>query len=308
MSLASQYLELTKPRIVALIAFTAVIGMLLAVPGVPPLRQAIAGTIGIWLAAASAAALNPLIDQRIDKVMARTSQRPLATGTLQPAQVLAFAIALGTLSMAILVAFVNPLTAVLTVASLIGYGIVYTAFLKRATPQNIVIGGAAGAAPPVLGWVAVTGQVHPHALLLFLIVFIWTPPHFWALAIFRRDDYARAGADAAGHPRRHLHALARAVLHRAAGGHHRDAVAHRHERPLLPRWRAGARRRLPVVRDPPDGRVRPFLPDARLQLFDRLPDGAVRLPAGRPLAAAARVHDGVAAAAGGLTRARSAWS
>jgi protoheme IX farnesyltransferase len=192
MSLASQYLELTKPRIVALIAFTAVIGMLLAVPGVPPLRQAIAGTIGIWLAAASAAALNHLIDQRIDKVMARTSQRPLATGTLQPAQVLAFAIALGTLSMAILVAFVNPLTAVLTFASLIGYGIVYTAFLKRATPQNIVIGGAAGAAPPVLGWVAVTGQVHPHALLLFLIVFIWTPPHFWALAIFRRDDYARA--------------------------------------------------------------------------------------------------------------------
>jgi protoheme IX farnesyltransferase len=192
MSLASQYLELTKPRIVALIAFTAVIGMLLAVPGMPPLRQAIAGTIGIWLAAASAAALNHLIDQRIDKVMARTSQRPLATGTLQPAQVLAFALALGTLSMAILVAFVNPLTAVLTFASLIGYGIVYTAFLKRATPQNIVIGGAAGAAPPVLGWVAVTGQVHPHALLLFLIIFIWTPPHFWALAIFRRDDYARA--------------------------------------------------------------------------------------------------------------------
>jgi protoheme IX farnesyltransferase len=192
MSLASQYLELTKPRIVALIAFTAVIGMLLAVPGVPPLRQAIAGTIGIWLAAASAAALNHLIDQRIDKVMARTSQRPLATGTLQPAQVLAFAIALGVLSMAILIVFVNLLTAVLTFASLIGYGIVYTAFLKRATPQNIVIGGAAGAAPPVLGWVAVTGQVHPHALLLFLIVFIWTPPHFWALAIFRRDDYARA--------------------------------------------------------------------------------------------------------------------
>ncbi len=192
MSFASQYLELTKPRIVALIAFTAVIGMLLAVPGMPPLRQAIAGTIGIWLAAASAAALNHLIDQRIDKVMARTSQRPLATGTLQPAQVLAFALALGTLSMAILIAFVNTLTAVLTFASLIGYGIVYTAFLKRATPQNIVIGGAAGAAPPVLGWVAVTGQVHPHALLLFLIVFIWTPPHFWALAIFRRDDYARA--------------------------------------------------------------------------------------------------------------------
>lgn len=191
-SLASQYFELTKPRVVALIVFTAVIGMFLAVPGLPPLRQSIAGFIGIWLAAASAAALNHLIDQRIDKVMARTSQRPLATGALTPTQVLAFALILGTLSMAILIALVNPLTAALTFASLIGYAVIYTAYLKRATPQNIVIGGAAGAAPPVLGWAAVTGQVHPYALLLFLIIFIWTPPHFWALAIFRRDDYSRA--------------------------------------------------------------------------------------------------------------------
>jgi heme o synthase len=191
-STARQYLELTKPRVVALIVFTAVIGMFLAVPGLPPLRQAVAGMVGIWLAAASAAALNHLIDQRIDKLMARTSQRPLATGALTPNQVLAFALVLGALSMAILIALVNPLTAALTFASLIGYAVVYTAYLKRATPQNIVIGGAAGAAPPVLGWVAVTGHVHPYALLLFLIVFIWTPPHFWALAIFRRDDYARA--------------------------------------------------------------------------------------------------------------------
>jgi protoheme IX farnesyltransferase len=191
-SLASQYFELTKPRVVALIVFTAVIGMFLAVPGLPPLRQSIAGFIGIWLAAASAAALNHLIDQRIDKVMARTSQRPLATGALTPTQVLAFALILGTLSMTILIALVNPLTAVLTFASLIGYAVIYTAYLKRATPQNIVIGGAAGAAPPVLGWAAVTGEVHPYALLLFLIIFIWTPPHFWALAIFRRDDYSRA--------------------------------------------------------------------------------------------------------------------
>jgi len=191
-SIASQYLELTKPRVVALIVFTAVIGMFLAVPGMVPLRPLIAGTIGIWLAAASAAAINHLIDQRIDRVMARTSQRPLATGTLKPSQVLAFAVILGALSMAILIAFVNPLTAALTFASLIGYAIVYTAYLKRATPQNIVIGGAAGAAPPVLGWVAVTGSVHPYALLLFLIIFVWTPPHFWALAIFRRDDYSRA--------------------------------------------------------------------------------------------------------------------
>lgn len=191
-SIASEYLQLTKPRVVLLIVFTAVIGMFLAVPGLPPLRASVAGMIGIWLAAASAAAFNHLIDQRIDRLMVRTSQRPLATGTLTPNQVLVFALALGALSMAILILFVNNLTAGLTFASLIGYAIVYTAYLKRATPQNIVIGGAAGAAPPVLGWAAITGHVHPYALLLFLIIFIWTPPHFWALAIFRREDYARA--------------------------------------------------------------------------------------------------------------------
>lgn len=188
----SQYLELTKPRVVALIVFTAIIGMFLAVPGMVPWREAVFGTIGIWLAAASAAAINHLIDQRIDRLMARTANRPLATGALTPTQVLTFAIVLGALSMTILIALVNPLTAALTFASLIGYAIVYTAWLKRATPQNIVIGGAAGAAPPVLGWAAVTGHVDPYALLLFLIIFVWTPPHFWALAIFRRDDYSRA--------------------------------------------------------------------------------------------------------------------
>jgi len=187
-----QYLELTKPRVVALIVFTAIIGMFLAVPGWPPLRESVAGFIGIWLAAASAAAINHLIDQRIDRVMARTSNRPLATGTLTPAQVLTFAVALGALSMTILIALVNPLTAALTFASMIGYAIVYTAWLKRATPQNIVIGGVAGAAPPMLGWTAVTDHLHPYALLLVLIIFVWTPPHFWALAIFRRDDYSRA--------------------------------------------------------------------------------------------------------------------
>ena len=191
-SIARQYLELTKPRVVALIVFTAIIGMFLAVPGMVPWRALVFGTIGIWLAAASAAAINHLIDQRIDKLMARTSQRPLATGALTPAQVLAFAVALGAVSMTILIALVNPLTAALTFASLIGYAIVYTAWLKRATPQNIVVGGIAGAAPPVLGWAAVTGHVHPYALLLCLIIFVWTPPHFWALAIFRRDDYSRA--------------------------------------------------------------------------------------------------------------------
>lgn len=194
--IAGQYWELTKPRVVALIVFTALVGMFLAVPGLPPLRETVFGLLGIWLAAASAAAINHLIDQRIDKVMVRTANRPLATGTLQPAQVLAFAVFLGAASMTILIALVNPLTASLTFASLIGYAIVYTGFLKRATPQNIVIGGIAGAAPPLLGWAAVTDMQGPwdwpYALLLVLIVFVWTPPHFWALAIFRREDYARA--------------------------------------------------------------------------------------------------------------------
>ncbi len=197
-SVWSQYWTLTKPRVVALIVFTAIIGMLLAIrPGDEwPWLRLLAGTLGIWLAAASAAAINHLLDQRIDKVMARTAERPLATGALKPSQVLAFAIALGVASMAILVIWVNVVCAVLTFASLIGYAIVYTGFLKRATPQNIVIGGLAGAAPPLLGWAAVTGMQREwdwaHALLLVLIIFVWTPPHFWALAIFRREDYSRA--------------------------------------------------------------------------------------------------------------------
>ncbi len=188
-----QYLELTKPRVVALLVFCAVIGMFLAVPGIPPWRALVFGTLGIWLASASAAAFNHLIDERIDKLMARTARRPLATGQLTARQVLLFAVALGIVSMLVLVLLVNALTALLTFAGLIGYALVYTAYLKRATPQNIVIGGLAGAIPPVLGWTAVTGALHPFALQLCLIIFVWTPPHFWALAIFRRDDYARAG-------------------------------------------------------------------------------------------------------------------
>jgi len=195
-SIWREYLELTKPRVVALLVFTALVGMFLAVPGLPPLRQALCGLLGIWLAASSAAAINHLIDQRIDKLMARTAHRPLATGALRPAQVLAFALVLGVASMLVLVVWVNTITAVLTFASLIGYAVIYTGFLKRATPQNIVIGGIAGAAPPLLGWAAVTNLSGPwdwqYALLLVLIIFVWTPPHFWALAIFRRDDYARA--------------------------------------------------------------------------------------------------------------------
>ena len=187
------FLELTKPRVVALLVFCAVIGMFLAVPGIPPWRALVFGTLGIWMASGSAAAFNHLIDQRIDKLMARTARRPLATGQLKPRQVLLFAILLGVASMLVLALLVNGLTALLTFGGLIGYALVYTAYLKRATPQNIVIGGLAGAIPPVLGWTAVTGSLHPFALQLCLIIFVWTPPHFWALAIFRRDDYARAG-------------------------------------------------------------------------------------------------------------------
>ena len=188
----ADYFELTKPRVVALIVFTAVIGMFLAVPGIPPWKALVFGNLGIWLAASSAAAINHLLDRRIDEKMARTSHRPLPSGSLTGRQVLIFALTLGALSMLLLCVFVNWLTAVLTFFSLIGYAVIYTVYLKHATPQNIVIGGAAGAAPPVLGWVAVTGEVHAYALLLFLIIFVWTPPHFWALAIFRREDYARA--------------------------------------------------------------------------------------------------------------------
>jgi heme o synthase len=192
MSIVSEYLQLTKPRVVALLVFCAVIGMFLAVPGIPPWRALVFGTIGIWMASGSAAAFNHLIDERIDKLMARTARRPLATGALNAHQVLWFAVGLGVVSMLVLAILVNWLTAVLTFGGLIGYALVYTAYLKRATPQNIVIGGLAGAIPPVLGWTAVTGALHPFALQLCLIIFVWTPPHFWALAIFRREDYARA--------------------------------------------------------------------------------------------------------------------
>jgi len=185
------YLELCKPRVVALLVFTANVGMLLAVPGMPPIALFIYATLGIGLASASAAAINHFIDQKADAKMARTQNRPLPQGDLNSKNVLIFAAVLGITAMLILVFLVNILTAVLTFVSLIGYAIIYTVYLKRMTPQNIVIGGAAGAAPPLLGWCAMTGEVHPYALLLFLLIFVWTPPHFWALAIARRDEYAK---------------------------------------------------------------------------------------------------------------------
>ncbi|MBF8269367.1 MAG: polyprenyltransferase [Gammaproteobacteria bacterium] len=184
------YLALCKPRIVALIVFTAIVGMLLSTPGMVPLRLLILASLGIWLAAASAAVINQVVDQKIDSEMLRTQSRPLVRGSVSSASASLFAMVLGTASMLILTFYVNVLTSLLTLFSLIGYGFIYSMYLKRATPQNIVIGGVAGAAPPVLGWTAITNNLDPQSLLLFLIIFAWTPPHFWALAIFRRKEYA----------------------------------------------------------------------------------------------------------------------
>jgi len=185
------YYELTKPRVVILIVFTAIVGMFLSVPGVPDITALLFGTLGIGIAASSAAVFNHVLDARTDILMMRTRGRPLPQGKLTERSALTFAAVLCVISMLMLWFIVNPLTAALTFCSLIGYAVIYTMFLKRATPQNIVIGGAAGAAPPMLGWAAITGEVGSSALLLFLIIFVWTPPHFWALAIARKEEYAK---------------------------------------------------------------------------------------------------------------------
>ena len=187
------FYALTKPRVVSLIVFTAVIGMFLATPGMVPPQVLLAGTLGIAFVAGAAAAINCLVEQKIDAVMSRTRWRPLPRGELSAAQTLAFAAVLGGAGLWLLVHFVNALTMWLTVATFVGYAVIYTVLLKPATPQNIVIGGASGAMPPVLGWAAVTGEVSVEAMVLFLIIFAWTPPHFWSLALYRTEDYAKAG-------------------------------------------------------------------------------------------------------------------
>ena len=187
------FLELTKPRVVALMLITAVIGMCMAVPGFVPWQPLVLGNIGIAFCAGAAAAINHVVDERIDQKMSRTTNRPVAQGRVSQTEAIAFAAVLAFLGAALLAITINVLTAVLTVASLVGYAFIYTMFLKRATPQNIVIGGLAGAAPPLLGWTAVTGEIHAHGLLLVLIIFAWTPPHFWALAIHRKEEYAAVG-------------------------------------------------------------------------------------------------------------------
>ena len=188
-----QYYELSKPRVVALIVFCAVIGMFLATPGMVPLRVLVAGTVGIWLVAGAAAAINCLVEQKLDALMARTRGRPLPRGELSSLQTLVFSGVVGGAGLWMLYNLVNPLTMWLTFGTFVGYAIIYTVVLKPLTPQNIVIGGLSGAMPPLLGWTAVTGEVAPEALLLVLIIFAWTPPHFWALALYRTEDYARAG-------------------------------------------------------------------------------------------------------------------
>jgi protoheme IX farnesyltransferase len=188
-----EFFALTKPRVVSLIVFTAVIGMFLATPGMVAFRPLVFGAIGIALVAGAAAAVNCLLERKIDALMARTRARPLPAGRLSSAEALAFAVVIGAAGLALLYALVNPLTMWLTLATFVGYAVVYTVILKPRTPQNIVLGGAAGAMPPVLGWTAVTGEVSADALLLFLIIFVWTPPHFWSLALYRRKEYAKAG-------------------------------------------------------------------------------------------------------------------
>ena len=188
-----QFLALTKPRVVSLIVFCAVIGMFLSVPGLPPAGTVFFATLGIALVAGAAAAVNCLVEQKIDAVMVRTRARPLPRGEVTSLQTLVFAGLVGGLGLWLLHRYVNPLTMWLTLATFVGYAVIYTVLLKPATPQNIVIGGASGAMPPVLGWAAITNDVSPESLLLFLIIFMWTPPHFWALALYRTQDYAKAG-------------------------------------------------------------------------------------------------------------------
>jgi protoheme IX farnesyltransferase len=280
------YLELTKPRVVALMVFTAVVGMLLASPVAPPWAVLAFGSAGIALVAGSAAAINHLVDQRIDAVMARTRGRPLPRGALGTPQVAGFAAAIGLAGTALLLAFTNPLCAALTVGSLIGYAGVYSLYLKHRTPQNIVIGGAAGAAPPLLGWVAVSGQVDPGALLLFLIIFVWTPAHFWALAIHRRDDYARAGVPMLpvthGVPFTATRVLQYALALLAITLLPAHRPGRRVRRLALHPGRGGLRRALRLVCVAPAAGSG-ALGDADLPLLDRRPVRAVRAAAGRAL-------------------------
>ena len=283
------YLALCKPTIVALIVFTAVVGMFLSTPGMVPWDALLFGTLGIGLAAASAAAINHIVDQHIDSIMSRTRSRPLPRGNLTQAAAIRFALALCLLSMGILVLFVNMLTAALTLISLVGYGFIYSMYLKRATPQNIVIGGAAGAAPPVLGWTAVTNQLDPVALLLFLIIFAWTPPHFWALAIYRKNDYAKADIPMLPVTWGGVHAPAYPAVHGGVIHCHAVALCDVHEWGHVLMRGSGSGWGIPLLRHTHAARPQRQLGAGHLQLLDHLSDGTVRVPAGGSLHAGADV-------------------
>ena len=243
-----QFYRLTKPRVVSLIVFTAFIGMFLAVPGAVPLNALIFGTIGIALVAGAAAAVNCLVEQKMDAVMARTRGRPLPRGQVTSPETLFFLALIGGTGLLILHQLVNPLTMWLTLGTFVGYAIIYTVILKPMTPQNIVIGGASGAMPPVLGWAAVTGEVTADALLLFLIIFAWTPPHFWALGPVPQARIRQGGyADAAGNARREIYSPPGPALHAYTHRRHVNALRDADERAHLSRRRGGAGRDIPLL-------------------------------------------------------------
>ncbi len=279
-----RYLRLTKPRVNTLIVFCAVIGMFLAAPGMVPLQALFAGTLGIALVAGAAAAMNCLIEQEIDAVMARTQGRPLPRGEVNSLETLMLSGLIGGLGLALLFFYVNPFTMWLTLATFVGYAIVYTVILKPRTPQNIVIGGASGAMPPVLGWAAVTGDAPGEAWLLFLIIFVWTPPHFWSLALYRAHEYADAKLPMLPvvYGREYtLRCIFAYTLGLSRGD--ADALRHRHERLALPRRGAGPRRHLHRPRLAPAAPLQRPRRAGQLPLVDHLPVPAVRRAAGGPL-------------------------
>ncbi len=282
LSRLQQFLALTKPRVVSLIVFTAVIGMFLATPGMVPLQALVFGTLGIGLVAGAAAAVNCLVEQKVDAVMARTRARPLPMGQVTSLQTLLFAGVVGGIGLTMLYALVNPLTMWLTLATFVGYAVVYTVILKPLTPQNIVIGGASGAMPPVLGWTAVTGELQSDALLLFLIIFAWTPPHFWALALYRKHEYAKAGIPMLpvthGDRYTRLHVLLYTLILLAVS---MLPFATRMSGLCLPRCRACAGRVVPLVCGEDLRRLQRPSCAEDLPLLDRLPVSAVCGAAGR---------------------------
>jgi protoheme IX farnesyltransferase len=278
---ARAYYALTKPRVVSLIVFTAIIGMFLATPGMVPPQVLLAGTVGIALVAGAAAAVNCLVERRIDATMPRTRARPLPRGELTPLQTLVFSGAIGGAGLWILAHYTNILTMWLTLATFVGYAIIYTGVLKPATPQNIVIGGASGAMPPVLGWAAVTGEVTTEAALLFLIIFAWTPPHFWSLALYRTEEYAKSGLPMlpVTHGKEYT-ALAGAALHDHPVRRIAAAVRDRHERDSLSRRRRRARRSVPVLCDTHLRCVQRCARAKDVPLLDRVSCVSVRRAAG----------------------------